>query len=79
MGRGPRVRVSGEAAAVVIDPLRGHVTVSASEVFGYLVSGAILAALLGLAEWTTWRAVAGRSEVDCAERPRLGAGNHGDG
>jgi hypothetical protein len=45
-----------KAATLITDPLRGRVIVYVSEVFGYLAFGAVVGALLGLTQWTTWRA-----------------------
>ena len=47
--------LGAKAAALLTDPLRGRLIVYMSEVFGYLVFGAVLGTLLGLTQWATWR------------------------
>jgi hypothetical protein len=48
--------LGAQAASLITNPLRGRAIVYLSEVLGYLVFGAVVGALLGLTQWTTWRA-----------------------
>lgn len=48
--------LGAKAATLITTPLRGQVIVYVSEVLGYLAFGAAVGALLGLAQWATWRA-----------------------